>query len=128
MNANAKKWLKALRSGKYEQGKNQLAGDNRFCCLGVACEVAIANGVQLKKRIRSDGSIVYNSTSQYLPQSVMKWLGMKTVKGKFTIHHIDNDGWDEHTTLAELNDNYNNFIEIADTIEKYKDQLFTKKI
>jgi hypothetical protein len=35
-------WIKALRSGRYQQGQGQLklAGTNpRYCCLGVACEV-----------------------------------------------------------------------------------------
>lgn len=34
------KWIKALRSGKYEQGKGNLNHDGRYCCLGVLCEVA----------------------------------------------------------------------------------------
>jgi len=34
------KWVKALRSGKYEQGSFALkAEDNSFCCLGVLCDV-----------------------------------------------------------------------------------------
>ena len=33
------KWLKALRSGKFKQGKDQLRLGNRFCCLGVLCEI-----------------------------------------------------------------------------------------
>ncbi len=38
------KWLTALRSGEYEQGKGALCtvdhGDKRFCCLGVLADVA----------------------------------------------------------------------------------------
>ena len=35
-----RKWLKALRSGKYEQGQGLLRTvDNKFCCLGVLCDV-----------------------------------------------------------------------------------------
>jgi hypothetical protein len=35
------KWIAALRSGKYKQGKYQLRdSDNCYCCLGVLCEVA----------------------------------------------------------------------------------------
>jgi hypothetical protein len=33
------KWIEALRSGKYEQGEGTLNKDNKFCCLGVLCEV-----------------------------------------------------------------------------------------
>ncbi len=37
-----KKWVAALRSGEYKQGRNRLHRkvDNSFCCLGVLCEVA----------------------------------------------------------------------------------------
>lgn len=36
-----KKWLKALRSGEYKQGKGLLysSKDDSYCCLGVACKV-----------------------------------------------------------------------------------------
>ena len=37
--ANRKKWVAALRSGKFKQGKKQLKANNKFCCLGVACEL-----------------------------------------------------------------------------------------
>lgn len=47
MNGNAKKWVEALRSGKYRQTKYQLAKRGRYCCLGVGCEVARANRVNI---------------------------------------------------------------------------------
>lgn len=36
------KWLKALRSGKFKKGKEALKTGNKFCCLGVACEIGLA--------------------------------------------------------------------------------------
>jgi hypothetical protein len=34
------KWVEALRSGKYVQGKGMLRfKDNNFCCLGVLCDI-----------------------------------------------------------------------------------------
>jgi hypothetical protein len=38
-----KKWVDALRSGKYPQGQRHLrtaGAEAKFCCLGVLCEVA----------------------------------------------------------------------------------------
>lgn len=47
-----KKWVKALLSGKYKQGKHSLKktrkSEVRYCCLGVACEIAGAQ-VQVKR-------------------------------------------------------------------------------
>jgi len=33
-------WVKALRSGDYEQSSERLRSDDRFCCLGVLCDVS----------------------------------------------------------------------------------------
>lgn len=33
------KWIEALQSGKYRQGKGFLHRKNRFCCLGVLCNI-----------------------------------------------------------------------------------------
>lgn len=34
-----KKWAEALRSGKYKQGQFSLRKDDKFCCLGVYCDL-----------------------------------------------------------------------------------------
>jgi hypothetical protein len=34
------KWLEALRSGQYEQGFGRLKLQDRYCCLGVLCDVS----------------------------------------------------------------------------------------
>lgn len=33
------KWIAALRSGEYEQGKSSLEDEGKFCCLGVLCNI-----------------------------------------------------------------------------------------
>ena len=33
-------WIAALRSGAYKQGRDSLKRGDRFCCLGVACDLA----------------------------------------------------------------------------------------
>ena len=34
-----KKWVEALRSGKYQQGTSCLKNGNEFCCLGVLTDI-----------------------------------------------------------------------------------------
>lgn len=41
--AYKQKWLKALRSGKFNQKQGLLKIGNGFCCLGVLCEVTGTN-------------------------------------------------------------------------------------
>ncbi len=50
MNVEMKnRWVNALRSGVYHQGKNYLCQDNKYCCLGVLCEV-----LEIKSEISLD--------------------------------------------------------------------------
>lgn len=78
----------ALRSGEFEQTTSYLkryASFNgpeeeptaRHCCLGVACEVAIANGLDISERqIRnSSGGASFGFSSTTLPFEVMRWYG-----------------------------------------------------
>lgn len=46
MNKDSKvKWVEALRSGRYEQARNQLRTPNdKFCCLGVLADVVAPEG------------------------------------------------------------------------------------
>lgn len=46
-----KLWVKALRSGLYKQGREQLQSSDGFCCLGVACDVLIPRAMQLRDEV-----------------------------------------------------------------------------
>lgn len=40
------KWVEALRSGDYQQGRSVLRShDDKFCCLGVLCDIASKDGI-----------------------------------------------------------------------------------
>lgn len=43
--ADKKKWVVALLSGEYEQGRSWLELNGRYCCLGVLCKI---NGLPTK--------------------------------------------------------------------------------
>ena len=66
MNPKVKKlWLKALRSGKYEQGYGYLRNEGLYCCLGVLTDIAIKEGV-----IPLDKVYWYEG---YLEDEITKW-------------------------------------------------------
>src|SRR2546428_66571 len=74
LNKNAQKWVDALLSGKYKQTEGVLCsvsdkGKLSFCCLGVACEVAIANGVKLN--VKPYGEHMIGAGKQYNKQTTV---------------------------------------------------------
>lgn len=119
LNENAKKWVDALRSGKYPQGRHSLnQGDRAYCCLGVACEVAIASGIPVIKTHSGFGqTIKYNNSSCVLPLTILRWLGLTSASGHF------GDG--RTGSLVGLNDDgRHTFNDIADIIESEPEGLF----
>lgn len=111
--AHRAEFVKALRSGKYEQGKGRLrTKDDKFCCLGVACDVM---GTEWK--LSDEG--YQDSYFNMMPPEAKNYFGMATYgdfdKEKFLI--TDNVGIKQYA-LWSLNDMHNyNFNQIADIIE-----------
>jgi hypothetical protein len=127
MNSNAKKWIRALRSGKYKQGEDQLRSGDKFCCLGVACDLyAKAHGVKWEK-FKSDGDDLFSFFKLVgkLPSVVQNWLGLTDACG---VYSIDNQPKQRPLTesLADLNDDGFSFQEIAAIIESEPTGLFKK--
>jgi hypothetical protein len=120
-----KLWVKALRSGEYMQCTGKLAeedytGKVSYCCLGVACELAIKAGV-IKKRKVVDGGTVHFAGNHYslLPPSVKNWLGLADDSGLYQeeIKYISlSPAWVSQS-LASKNDAGASFATIAEIIE-----------
>ena len=91
------KWISALRSGKYEQGKRHLSLDNCYCCLGVLLEVDQAGGCGKHYGLDEDHD--------------------EMLFGE----ELDRFGLSDRSAneLARLNDGGCSFDEIADWIEDY---------
>jgi hypothetical protein len=72
----AKLWVAALRSDDYKQGRFQLRCGDRFCCLGVLCNLH----AQTHPRIAAQQSRphIYMGQKAYLPFEVIRWAGIET--------------------------------------------------
>lgn len=116
MNKQAKKWVAALRSGKFSQGKFTLRNlEDEYCCLGVAGELyRYRFGFKWKKE-----RAYYTLRGEHLtlPHHAMVWLGLASSNGEFV-----QDGVTK--TLSMLNDEGASFDEIADLIESEPEGLF----
>jgi len=117
MNKRIKKiWLRELRSGVYEQGREKLlqvdekTGEESFCCLGVLCNIHAEETGGVWNELNR-----YHDTAGLLPFKVRNWAGLDNadpVVGKHSLSEW-NDGefWDDRKPKT--------FKQIANLIEKY---------
>jgi hypothetical protein len=120
---NLRKWVAALRSGEYEQGKGALHLDGRYCCLGVACDLS-KTGEWLRQESRnltgevSAHSLTYRcggeGSTTAMPPKVQEWLGIVGPDPMVRVR------WDTNPLpLSAVNDIEGlSFSEIADLIEE----------
>jgi hypothetical protein len=117
-----KKWVEALRSGQYKQGRKRLCCDGAYCCLGVACDLynKLNSENPLPTSVMADGAIKYGDNDSYLPTIVGESLGMLSYTGKY----MRPEG--SYGYLAKDNDCGSSFLQIADLIESEPEGLFVK--
>ena len=141
--------IDALKSDKYAQGTGVLNRNNEgYCCLAIACEVAIESGLNVEKKFVCDltpeqlieqdaeevdkNSIAYDKYVYYLPPSVQEWFGFADNQGQFVNSPVrkvfvsgENGGAYQH--LAAMNDKLESFEYIASVIKKYWIDPWTSK-
>jgi hypothetical protein len=115
------KWTAALRSGEYRQGFEALHSatedGDKFCCLGVLCDLAMREGVvTADSPSRSDDDVnaelwSYGGRVDYLPEAVRDWAGLDDTNPQVPV----TDEKDE--PLGWLNDHDWSFAQIADAID-----------
>lgn len=111
-------WVQALRSGSYEQGKGRLAShDDKFCCLGVLCEVAVEDGLTVTKTMSAGNTIRYDRAADYPPLSVIAWLDVDDLLDPVTPTPPEGFPQAFGSTLDSMNDHGFTFDQIADLIE-----------
>lgn len=105
----AMRWVEALRSKQYKQGRGQLRDvKNQFCCLGVLCNLHAQDNPKFAAEQNDLES--YDDSSGYAPTIICAWAGLKTINGSYT---------QNGKSLAGLNDGGADFFEIADIIETH---------
>ncbi len=125
------KWLAALRSGNYTQAQGRLRVGDSFCCLGVLCDLAIADGVAIRwgEEVAWGEGIVPIVPREYpegedllnlsvLPDIVIEWAGLPEYTGNPDLRYEYQD--ENRVALAVLNDNGFTFEQIADLIETHE--------
>lgn len=110
------RWVKALRSGKYKQGKGSLrridssTKEVTYCCLGVlSC-------LYLDEHPERNNNLILKG--EYLSFEVIKWAGLEN-KNKNPVYLPTDEDVFCLMSLSALNDSGDySFSDIADVIEK----------
>jgi hypothetical protein len=120
------KWVAALRSGNYEQGYHLLKYDNRYCCLGVFCEI-----MRVPVSDTIEGAVLFDNEKSVLPLSVQHEYGFSESEVYINLtqenvqrlnEYIDvatNAFELDYTLLTTVNDRGVPFDVIADLIEEH---------
>jgi len=110
-----KQWVDALRSGKYQQTTGRLRDGDKFCCLGVACDISglgewrVSSCKESMSEAQDYHVNVFDEESGALPEKVMEWLGVQ--------HPDVRTHYGEYMSLSIYNDSGSDFNHIASLIE-----------
>lgn len=114
------RWLTALRSDKYTQGKYNLRRQDKFCCLGVLGDLAVQDGLASWSE---DQLVVEDSCYGVLfPEQLLAWacesnVTMAIAETNFPLPGSEED---EGACLVYANDDLGQtFSETACLVEKY---------
>lgn len=122
----AKKWIGALRSGKYKQIRGTLkrVKDNQiesFCALGVLCDLYQKehpknplNEEKMDSKSKNGNEVTFAGENATLPKKVQRWAGLRDDEVFFE---------EKSSTIPQLNDNGTSFKTIANLIEKNQDKI-----
>lgn len=138
--AHRKSFVAGLRSGRFQQGTGSLhiwdedvPGNWKHCCLGVACLIAAEDGMEqlfqndsktgewlyLNDYSDADGELIFDNDT-ILPMKVAKWYGWDDPDPDIPIKVHDRHGnpVEYEFPAAEVNDSMGkNFAEIADAFD-----------
>lgn len=130
-----KKWVKALRSGEYQQATRRLYAEDRgdgqegFCCLGVLCDLEY-DGYWKVDEV-DQGLIWSDASCSYQPATAKKSFLVPANGGRCKLQKMDDSTLmpknfrrklgitpKQEDTLSNMNDRGEDFFAIANWIEK----------
>jgi hypothetical protein len=131
-----KNWLRALRSGKYQQTTGRLHEGQGFCCLGVLCDLCPEGEWGEPGSITGTPCKDYCGSVNDLPAEVLKWAGLdeNTYDVPVPIRHLpktmqnevlreglgtaDEKRTEPFVWVSVLNDQEYSFNDVANILEK----------
>lgn len=119
---NQRKWIDALRSGKYAQQHNSLLAQRqgsavRYCCLGVLCEIA---GVPSKEH-PADGVLSFEDEQRLLSKKTQEFAALRSRSGD-----VDASAFGLYSCTLMNDKRKYTFTEIADAIETNPEAYFER--
>jgi len=135
-----KKWIEALKSGKYKQGRltlrHTIKGEDAFCCLGVLCDLYLKenglqweesplrlNAVNILHNIQMEHMYLIDGAWGILPSKVIEWAGLEChdpsvvySTGRVPLSTLNDGPRISSKPVSKITPQ--TFIQIADIIEK----------
>lgn len=108
--AIANKWLAELKSGDYKHGTGFLRDSDKFCCLGVLCNLHAKEHPHIAAT--QTNSYSYLGYSSILPDEVRDWAGLNDSTGLFR----NENGF--INSLVRINDTSSSYKPVIEVIEK----------
>lgn len=109
------KWIAALRSGEYRQGRETMRQGDRYCCLGVLCDV---DGAQWELAVRKDDLFYAPGYGiEQLEPDVRDDLGLTDDEHMALLSMNDGNISDDEAARWGVEKRPHTFAEIADWIE-----------
>lgn len=116
------RWIEALRSGNYEQGKYYLRRGDSYCCLGVLCDIVKDEVNYNWMPVQDSMGTLYkfDEADEILPKVVADYADLQLSPKIEIPSSLANFVQTNTMEIAVLNDSEDySFDELADLIEKH---------
>lgn len=118
---NQTRWIEALRSNQYQQGREYLHNQDSFCCLGVACAIFPDQAGQALPDPDDPLIYEYNGNASTAPLGIVDHLGLFGYCG-------ESRDCKQNEKLTALNDKGHTFLEIADLLTAHPEAYFSEPL